>query len=247
MTFFACYGMKWLLLSIVWGFSLALGLILIGDALQQPSAVISITFDDGYVSQYIAADKMEEYNWRATYYISHNLLGNVFEGEQVMSESAVLDLYARGHEIGGHTLNHVEASSVSADEYEREVKDCQQSLCIEMRNFAFPYGDDSKKEIALKYFDTVRSTKPCINNFTDVELCGLTLVHQNNEYLVLEQYLAELKEQRGWLVIVIHGISDNITREDVDLTEEEFLWVLQTIKESGILVMNIQEVRDGKA
>jgi peptidoglycan/xylan/chitin deacetylase (PgdA/CDA1 family) len=214
-----------------------------------PTAYISITFDDAYVSQYDAAQMLESYNYRGTFYIPAAFIGAKFEGKDVMNWAQIEDLQKSGHEIGSHTWNHTKASSISEDVYEKEVymgKEELEDNGIKVKNFAYPYGDDSKKEITLKYFDTARGTKPCINRFSDKELCGLTLVHQFDEYKILSVYLADLKLSGGWLVIVIHDISDN-PRADIDITNEEFSWILEQIKKSGISVKTVAEVANETA
>jgi peptidoglycan/xylan/chitin deacetylase (PgdA/CDA1 family) len=236
--------MKWLLVSLVSGFFLALGLIFIGNALQEPYAVVSITFDDGYVSQYDAAAELEKYGFYATYYIPSGLVGKEFEGIPIMPSADVLDLYKRGHEIGAHTADHVLARNSSESFYEIQLVMGKDISGIVAKNFAFPYNDHSKEELALKYFDTARNSEGGINNITERSLRGLALTHDN--YVILEDYLAKLEGNGGWLVIVIHDISEN-PREDIDMTPEEFAWVLQTLRDSKVPVMTIRQVRDGKA
>jgi len=226
---------------ILLGFFLALNYIQHASADKQ--AYISITFDDGYSSQYHAAAVLENYDFKGTFYIPSALVEGEFEGKQLMNWSQITDLQAKGHEIGGHTATHLKASSVSKDECELDVIEGKKILeehGISAESFAYPYGDDSYK-IAGSTFVTARTTKPCINKLSAKELCGLTLVHQINEYKILSVYLADLKLRGGWLVIVIHDISDN-PRPDVDITNEEFEWILNQIKNSGIPVKTIAEV-----
>ena len=236
--------MKGILLSIVAGLFLAIGLILIGESFQQPSAVISITFDDGYVSQYDAAEILEGYGWKATYYIPSNLVGKEFEGVPIMSGEQVLDLQGREHEIGAHTADHVRAVNSSDAIYETQLIMGKDISGVIAENFAFPYNDHSKESLALKHFNTVRNSEGGINNITNRSLDGLALTHNN--YLVLEDYLAKLEENGGWLIILVHDINEN-PREDIDLAPEEFAWVLQAIRDSNFEVKTIEEVYVGKA
>jgi peptidoglycan/xylan/chitin deacetylase (PgdA/CDA1 family) len=225
------------------GLFIAVGLLLVLGQ-NQKETYISITFDDGYSSQYGAAKTLESYGWHGTFYIPTDFVGKTYENISVMDLQQIKDLQSRGHEIGGHGASHVNASNVSAEAYEADIlegKNFLEQNNLSVRNFAFPYGDDSKKDIALKYFDTARSIKPCINNISDRELCGLTLVHQNEEYKSLTTYVNELKG--GWLVIAIHSISSN-PRADVDITPEEFNWILEQINQTNAKVMTIEQVRE---
>ncbi|MFH0868798.1 MAG: polysaccharide deacetylase family protein [archaeon] len=215
---------------------------------NQKQAYISITFDDGYVSQYEASKTLASYGWRGTFYIPAGMVGGQFEGRQLMNWYQLKALQDNGHEIGCHTLNHTRASSTSEINYDVESFDCKKVLLdrsISVENFAYPYGDDLYKQ-AGKNFVTARGTEWCINNITDTELCGIALVNSYDNENILQPFLSDLKKNGGWLVIVIHDVSEN-PRPDVDLTKEQFASILEQIKSSGIKVKTVAEVVDGKA
>ncbi|MEM2874349.1 MAG: polysaccharide deacetylase family protein, partial [Candidatus Nanoarchaeia archaeon] len=200
------------------------------------------TFDDGYIWQYNAAKLLENYGWRGTFYISAGLVGKEFENISLMSKEQIHELYKKGHEIGSHTYSHINASEVSVEEYEQDVLRGKEVAGIVTENFAFPHGDDSKKEIVLKYYKTARGVKnPCINNFSSKELCGVILVSTNDNYKDLRQHLDKLKANGGWLILVIHNIDEN-PRLNIDLTEKQLTWVLDQVNQSGIPVKTIAEV-----
>lgn len=210
-------------------------------------AYISITFDDSYDSQYDAAAILESYGWRGTFYVPSGLISGEFEDRQLMDWSQIEDLQERGHEIGAHTLSHVRASDVPEDIYNIEVladKKILEEKGISAESFAYPYGDDIYKHSG-KNFVTARTTKVCINEFSDRELCGLTLVHEIGEYKILAYFLAQLQKNGGWLVIVIHDITDENFRQNVDITKADFIWILEQIKNSGIQVKTIAGVVNG--
>ena len=207
-------------------------------------AYISITFDDGYLSQYRAADILESYGYKGTFYVPAGLMGKEFENRQLMDWSQLKALQEKGHEIGGHTLNHVHAKDMSEKDYDAEVLEGKNLLLqhgISATDFAYPYGDDAYKQ-SEKYFKTARTTKWCVNKISANELCGLALVRIN--YKLLPVYLSDLKTNGGWLVIVIHSIDEN-PRPDVDVTSEQLISILEQIKNSGIPVKTIAEVANG--
>jgi len=237
--------MKKPLKVLVFAFIL-IALFLVINHFHEKRAYISITFDDGYVSQYGAAKTLESYGWRGTFYVPSVWLGETFEDLSLMNLQQIKELQSRGHEIGGHTLSQVHANNVSDKVYEFEVtagKNILEKHGIKISNFAFPYGDDSKKDIALRYYDTVRTTESCVNKFSSREICGLTLFDRLYEYAMLPYFIEDLKQNGGWLVVVIHKVDEN-PRPAIDLTQDEYIWVLNQIKNSGVSVKTVAEVVD---
>jgi peptidoglycan/xylan/chitin deacetylase (PgdA/CDA1 family) len=112
-----------------------------------PTLVVSLTFDDTFEPQVDAAARLEAHGLRGTFYVNsprlHDGSANP-DGSVYMSRAEALDLQARGHEMGGHTLSHLGLTSLPEAERVREIMgDRAQllSLGIEARSFAYPSGD----------------------------------------------------------------------------------------------------------
>jgi peptidoglycan/xylan/chitin deacetylase (PgdA/CDA1 family) len=221
------------------------GLVLMPHT-EKKESYISITFDDGYVSQYDAMKQLENYGWRGVVYFPSGLAGGYFEGLPIMSWEQLGYLHTRGHEIGAHTLTHARASNLSKENFEFEVKEGKLLLMAHQINadsFAYPYNDVNYPDIIKKYFSSQRNVNGGINEIGTDEIYGLALVHDNYQQL-LPEYLGDLKSSGGWLVLVIHNI-DNNPRHDIDLSPEEYTWVLEQVKASGISVKTVSEIRNG--
>jgi len=215
---------------------------------EKKESYISITFDDGYVSQYNAAKTLENYGWRGVIYFPSGLAGKEFEGIPVMNWQQIEDLHSRGHEIGAHTLTHAKASNYTREQWEYEVREGKILLAehgITAESFAYPNNDAKYADIAKKYFSSQKNVNGGINAIGTDEIYGLALVH-NNYKDVLPEYLKDLKDGGGWLVLVIHGVDEN-PRPDIDLSPEEYSWVLEQVKESGIPVKTVSEIVNGTA
>jgi peptidoglycan/xylan/chitin deacetylase (PgdA/CDA1 family) len=115
--------------------------------------IVSLTFDDGTVSQYSLAWQraMGPHGMDATFFVPS---GNIGTGPGYMTWDQLSALSAAGNEIGGHTVNHVNltGSSLTYDQKVHQVCDDRQALLqhgIEVVSFAYPEGayDQTAKEI----------------------------------------------------------------------------------------------------
>src|SRR4051794_5823378 len=67
---------------------------------------IAWTFDDGPLNQFTELHPLlTKVNAKATFYIVSDWLASKHQGS--MSKEQVLELAANGHEIGGHTVSHL--------------------------------------------------------------------------------------------------------------------------------------------
>jgi len=63
---------------------------------------VAFTFDDGGASAPIAADMLEQRNWRGIFFVTTDLIGT----KGFLSASQIRDLAQRGHVIGSHSCSH---------------------------------------------------------------------------------------------------------------------------------------------
>lgn len=127
-----------------------------------PAKPVVITFDDGFSSQLSAFHLLQKYNQKATFYIitsgeaSRWCVGSGRHyndpvqppggcGDSYMSWDEVRTLDRSGLiEIAGHTVNHRNLASLSADEQRYEILGGKQQLEAQIghtvRSLAYPYG-----------------------------------------------------------------------------------------------------------
>jgi peptidoglycan/xylan/chitin deacetylase (PgdA/CDA1 family) len=115
-------------------------------ALAAPNAaaaaptVVTLTFDDGLADQYGVRSALAQYSLHATFFVNSN---RIESGASYLTWSQLSDLAAAGNEIGGHTLDHVDLTSVSATEAQHQVCDDRQALIshgFTITSFAYPFG-----------------------------------------------------------------------------------------------------------
>ena len=117
-----------------------LGALLAPAVAKAAPTIVSLTFDDGTADQYAARTMLAQHSLHGTFYINSN---NIGLSPSFLSWNQVADLAADGNEIGGHTLDHVDLTSVTSTEATRQVCSDRQALLshgLAATDFAYPYG-----------------------------------------------------------------------------------------------------------
>jgi len=126
--------------------------------------MVSITFDDGDKTQYLSRAVLAQYGYHATYFLISDSLSS---WSDFFTISQVLDLAADRHEIGSHTLDHVDLTQLSDADLDRELSGSRSALMAKLglpdvQSFSYPYGNfDSRVEQAVaRYYRVARTNEP---------------------------------------------------------------------------------------
>lgn len=118
---------------------------------------ICISSDDGFKNNVRAAEILNKYNIKGCFFINPLALENKsfydienycksrlnFPPVEFMTWDEIEKIQAMGHEIGSHTMEHINVANTNPDVF---IQDCEktfkilQKQCGEIRHFAFPYG-----------------------------------------------------------------------------------------------------------
>jgi len=126
--------------------------------------LISVTFDDGYVSQVKVAKALARLGIKATFFLITHLKS--FEGKTLLTtnEENIAKLIEMGHEVGSHTATHKVLIDLDASELEEELKRSKEYLedvtGREVLGFAYPYGLYNPRVVreVAKYYYYARAT-----------------------------------------------------------------------------------------
>jgi peptidoglycan/xylan/chitin deacetylase (PgdA/CDA1 family) len=110
--------------------------------------VMCLTFDDGSSDNHdLTLPLLERYGVKATFFLITSSLGSgkgIEDNGHRMSSAQAKELAALGHEIGSHTVSHLDLTSITAREARREIEDSKKALEDELEvavtSFAYPKG-----------------------------------------------------------------------------------------------------------
>ena len=123
---------------------------LIKNKKKIPSGTVAITFDDGYLDNYINAyPVLKKYNIPATIFVVINRIGKHLGNDDYMSWSQIRELSESGLiTIGSHSMNHPNLSEINSEEQLKEEifeskKILGKELNQEVKFFSYPFGGRS--------------------------------------------------------------------------------------------------------
>jgi peptidoglycan/xylan/chitin deacetylase (PgdA/CDA1 family) len=140
---------RWIARLLIMTGLLAASSIAVPTAQAASSTVVSLTFDDGHWSHYAnAAPILKAHGMRGTFYLNSGQIRTRQECQiqwcwNLAWEDAT-EMARDGQEIGGHTLEHVDLTSVSLAEAQHQACDDRTNLLNHgfspVTSFAYPYG-----------------------------------------------------------------------------------------------------------
>jgi peptidoglycan/xylan/chitin deacetylase (PgdA/CDA1 family) len=111
-----------------------------GPVLAPQQTVVSLTFDDAWSDQSVVPSMLASAGMHGTFYVNS---GNVGSSPSFLGWNQLQGFQSVGNEIAGHTINHVDLTSVTSTEAQRQVCQDRRALMSEGLNitdFAYPYG-----------------------------------------------------------------------------------------------------------
>lgn len=141
-------------------------------------AIVTTSWDDGHPLDLRIAEMLKKYGLKGTFYIP---VRN--DEHPVMDKKELLDL-ASEFEIGGHTVNHVDLTTLSAKKAHEEIIDGKKILediiGREMVIFAYPrghYNRQIKEQVKMAGFRGARSASWFHVEYPDDLYCIHPTIH----------------------------------------------------------------------
>ncbi len=239
-----------------WMLMLVLAFAIVGGAgagTASAQTIVSLGFDDGYTSQYDVRSVLASHGMHGTFFM---ISGNVgAAGFMTWSQLAALE--ADGNEIGGHTVNHVDLTTVSAAVAHQEVCDDRVALQahgLHVTDFAYPYGNaDAQAEQAVEDcgYDSARTTlwygftcpSPCTESIPPRDAFATTVAGFSDQTLAeLQTVVMNAEATGGWAQIVIHQICDSGCAISPATFAALLDWLASRVTAGAIAVKTVHEV-----
>ena len=240
---------------------------LFGEVSDASGTVVSLTFDDGWADQYEHARPiLAAHGTKATFYVNSNRINTT----GFLTWAHLEELHADGHEIGGHTLDHVDITELPVEEARRQVGDDRAALIdrgFEAQSFAYPYGahDAVARSIVrdcgytsgraawgLRNLDGLNGdSRPVAASIQPEDLYGIPTaccIRSTTPLANLQSQIvnAETRGGRSWVPLVLHRVcddgGDHPAHSISPATLDRFLDWLQARDANGTVVRTIADV-----
>ncbi len=215
----------------------------------QPT-IVSLTFDDGNSDNFDAGSMLATNGLQATFYIPSGLVGT--SGHMTWDE--VTSLQAQGHEIGGHTVDHVSLRGIPAADLRHQVCDDHQNLQahgFDPSSFAYPFGtyDEAAKAMVQRcgYTNarTISGGPEVVPPPDAFALKGMPYIVSDTDFNKLVRYVTGTrKDGGGWVILIFHHVCKGCDYFSVqpDVLERFTAWLVGQQTSGNITVRTVGEV-----
>jgi peptidoglycan/xylan/chitin deacetylase (PgdA/CDA1 family) len=234
-----------------------------GTASTLPGTIVSLTFDDTNDDQYTARSILAAHGMHATFFVNGSRIGR--SGYMTLQE--IQSLAADGNEIAGHTVSHVDLTTVDPTEQARQI--CYDRVTLlglgfHVTSFAFPFGaaNTGVEQVAQTCgYNSARGVGGIVSPgscsgcpYSETTPPGLPYhlrtpdsIKVDTTLSDMQQYVVQAEQHGGgWVPLVMHHVCDGCNTNAVSAaTLTAFLDWLKPRSASGTTVKTIAEVIGG--
>jgi peptidoglycan/xylan/chitin deacetylase (PgdA/CDA1 family) len=203
-----------------------------GSAVISAHTVVSLTFDDTLADQAQVADMAAARGMRVTFFINSPRL----DTSGYLTRAQVIAFEQAGHEIGGHTLDHPNLTTLSTDDARTEICDDRDNLLAQgfrVTSFAYPFGADNttvQQIVEQCGYNSARDVGglksagacpgcPWTNPVPPTNLYEIRTndsIHSDTSLATLEEYVTDAEQNGGGYVpIVFHHVCDGCNPDSI--------------------------------
>lgn len=206
--------------------------------------LISIAIDDGWRSTYTNAFPILD---GAGIKSSNYIITGRFNDPSYIGRTEILNIQARGHEVGAHTRTHMDLVTMSSAQLQAEVAGSKSDLLgIGIRSvdtFAYPFGAYNATVVqAVKdaRFTGARTSNGGFNSrSTDKYLLARQNLGNRTTIEQVRSWMDTINRDDSWLILVAHHI--DYTDTEFSITPEFFRDIIGEISKRRIRTVTISE------
>lgn len=209
--------------------------------------MITVTFDDGWTSQYTnAIPLLTKYSIKGTFYIiTDTLVPGKYTG--YMTRAQVKAVAAKGHEIGSHTVTHANLPTLNATQLKNQLvnskKTLETLLAKKINSIAYPYGEYNASVITAAKnagYTNARTVDEALNDkLVDKHKIRSYSPTGSTPLSELTAAIDAAKRDGQWMVVAFHEI--NNTGNEYANTPAYLEQFLQYAKASGVDIVTVNE------
>ena len=243
----------WLAAPFSFTLVLTAALLWPAPAANAAGGMVSVTFDDGWASQYNnALPILTKYGVPATLYVFSGAINT----EDYMTQAQIQAFANRGDEIASHTVTHSDLTKLSAAQLENELAQSKATLQqmfgpSAALDFASPFGAYNAATTAAvqKHYATQRNTDAGFNGQTGFNPYNILVqnVDSSTTTGTVQRWLNSAKANNTWLVLVYHEVGMSVG-QDVYHTDTAVLdSQMAAVKNSGLPVVTVRQGANAQA
>jgi peptidoglycan/xylan/chitin deacetylase (PgdA/CDA1 family) len=215
-------------------------------------ALVSLTFDDGWLSQYTnALPILDKYGMNATFYLlTEPTLGGYSDYMTVAQMQALKD---HGNELDSHTVSHPHLPALTITQVDSELANAQSQLRAWLGagvadDFATPFGEYNSSVLTeiKKYYRSHRSVEEGFNSKDNFDIYDIKV--QNILYTTtaaqVQAWVEQAQRDHTWLVLVYHEVATAVEDPTYSISPADLDAQLAAIKAKGIAVKTLGAALD---
>ncbi|MBX3192108.1 MAG: IPT/TIG domain-containing protein [Labilithrix sp.] len=212
---------------------------------------VTLGFDDTLDSQFQAGEMLSRRGMCGTFYVNSTRI----DRRGFMTRAELRSLAEAGHEIGGHTLNHLHLTIVDIDEQRRQICDDRARLVelgFEARSLAYPGGrvSEEARQIAI---DCGYTSARLVNGGAevlppvDLHMLRVTAAIKSTSTLAdLQSWVTRQEAKGGWVNLVFHPICRDCGSNSMDpAVLDAFIDWLDARRSRGTVVRTVHAMIGG--
>jgi len=211
-----------------------------------PEGMISLDFDDGWLSSYRnAIPILNQFGFKSTQFIFSDAFNYPAESGYV-NASQVLDMQAMGHEIGSHTRTHPDLTLPGVDlisEIAGSMQDLKNIGVSNVLSFAYPFGgtnNNVKAVVKNAGYTSARGVEFGLNDKTsDRYQLSVKSMESSISFEEAKLWIDEAVLDKNWLILVFHQVDGSGLQYST--TPDKFQQIVNYIASSGIKVVTNSE------